>query len=158
MDMRFKEQFIRGWEKYFNNAELPITFYYTDQDGRAELVKPGTQARCLMGPLRKVRCGNSFTFNEASVGCGGGQTYLGFCGEGAQKLEQEIEYFLSRGIPGEMEGERYKKSAELVREQYSRAERFQAPHQYAVFKRWDNLEAADDPQVVILHLNQYLNY
>ncbi len=30
------------WRKYFNNAELPISFYYTNEEGHAETVKPGS--------------------------------------------------------------------------------------------------------------------
>ena len=41
MDMKFKEEFIEVWKRYFDDAELPIVFYYTDEEGHAELVKPG---------------------------------------------------------------------------------------------------------------------
>jgi hypothetical protein len=60
-----------------------------------------------------------------------------------------FEYFLSCGIPGEMEGERYKQSPELVREHLKHQAPLQAPATYAVFKRWDNLAEGDDPAVVI---------
>jgi len=63
MEAKLKEDFIRAWRKYFNNAELPITFYYTDEEGHADLVKPGTEARCIIGPLVKVRRGTPLTFN-----------------------------------------------------------------------------------------------
>lgn len=41
MDMEQKDKFIRLWKKYFNNTELPIIFYYTDEEGRAEIAEPG---------------------------------------------------------------------------------------------------------------------
>jgi uncharacterized protein (DUF169 family) len=95
MDMQFKDEFIRIWRKYFNNAELPITFYYTDDEGHAELVKPGTQANCLMAPLRKVRRGASFTFAAESVGCGGGREFLGFADPGEPFLGGDSGYLLA---------------------------------------------------------------
>jgi uncharacterized protein (DUF169 family) len=60
-----------------------------------------------------------------------------------------FEYFLSCGIPGEMEGERYKKSPEIVREVMKNRPEFKAPKKYIVFKRWDTIVEADKPDVVI---------
>ncbi len=60
-----------------------------------------------------------------------------------------FEYFLSCGIPGKLEGERYKKTPELVRSWVAQTPKLQAPGAFLVFKRWDNLEAADEPEVVI---------
>jgi uncharacterized protein (DUF169 family) len=62
-----------------------------------------------------------------------------------------FEYFLSCGIPGELEGERYKKSPELVREAMERMPEFKAPARFIVFKRWDSLEESDNPDVVVFY-------
>ena len=35
-DMALKEQFNEHWKTFFNGAELPIAFYYTDQEGAVE--------------------------------------------------------------------------------------------------------------------------
>jgi hypothetical protein len=51
MVMELKEKFSGLWKKYFNNAELPITFYYTNEEGHAELVKPSTVPRCRRGSV-----------------------------------------------------------------------------------------------------------
>jgi uncharacterized protein (DUF169 family) len=147
MDLQLKDKFATLWKKYFNNAELPITFYYTDEEGHAELVKPGSVSRCIIGALSSVREGKSSCFNIESVGCFGGKRYLGF----AEKIRPNFEYFLSCGIPGELEGERYKKSPELVKEWIKKAPVFKAPARYAVFKRWDKLEESDSPEVVIFY-------
>jgi len=112
MNIKIRDRFIKLWRKYFHNAELPITFYYSDKKERAELVKPGSVDRCVIGALAEVRKGRSFSFNADSVGCFGGRRYLGF----AEELMPDFEYFLSCGIPGKLEGERYKKSPELVEE------------------------------------------
>lgn len=145
MDIKLKDKFIELWKKYFNGAELPITFYYTGEEGHAELVKPGSVPRCVIGALSNVRKGKSLCFDIGSVGCFGGKRYLGF----AEKIRPDFEYFLSCGIPGELEGERYKKSPELVRELVKNSPVFKAPAQYVVFKRWDKLEESDNPEVVI---------
>lgn len=145
METSYKERFTMLWKKYFNGAELPITFYYTDEGGHADLVKPGSVHRCVIAALLKVRKGTSLCFGADSVGCFGGKRYLGF----DENIRPDFEYFLSCGIPGKMEGERYKKSPELVKESMQYSPAFKAPGHYIVFKRWDMLEMSDDPQVVI---------
>jgi len=92
-----------------------------------------------------VRDGQSFAFDVNAVGCAGGKRYLGF----AENLMPNFEYFLSCGIPGKLEGERYKKTPEMVKEYLKHAPAMQAPGRYIVFKRWDRLEASDSPEVVI---------
>jgi hypothetical protein len=137
-----KEGFLRIWKKYFDGAELPIVFFYTDDEDVAG--PPPAADRCLIANLARVRAGTSTRFGNEAVACPGGRRYAGF----AETLRPDFEYFLSCGIPGKMEGERYKKSPELVREFLAKAPKFRAPKKYIVFKRWDQLEAKDDPDVV----------
>jgi uncharacterized protein (DUF169 family) len=140
-----KETFLKHWDTYFGDADLPICFYYTDQEGRAKLANPSSRHQCFIGALAKVRKGQSLCFNTKSVGCFGGKRYLGF----TKRMMPRFEYFLSCGIPGEVEGERYKKSPEMVEEAMKNLPQFKAPGRYIVFKRWDMLEESDDPAVVI---------
>jgi uncharacterized protein (DUF169 family) len=144
MDMGINNRFTTLWKKYFNCGELPITFYYSDKP-QAELVKPGSVARCVIGALMKVRRGRSLSFDTDSIGCPGGRRYLGF----AEKIMPDFEYFLSCGIPGKIEGEHYKKSPELVKEIMRNWPSFRAPKPFVIFKRWDNLNEEDNPEVVI---------
>jgi uncharacterized protein (DUF169 family) len=145
MDMRLKEKFIELWKKYFNGADLPIVLYYTDQEGRAEVVKPPSRHQCVISVLSRVRRGTSLCFEVNSIGCGGGRRYLGF----SEEIMPGFEYFLSCGIPGKLEGERYKKSPDLVKETMKKVPQFKAPARFIVFKRWDRLEKLDDPEVAI---------
>lgn len=145
MDLKLKEKFSLLWKKYFNDAELPITLYYTDETGHAKVVKTGSVTRCIMGALVRVRRGNSLCFDVDSVGCRGGKRYLGF----TQEIAPDFEYFLSYGIPDKVRGERYSKSPELVREMAKNTPEFEAPSKFVVFKRWDMLEEPDNPEVVI---------
>jgi hypothetical protein len=84
----------------------------------------------------------SLCFDVATIGCSGGKRYLGF----TKEVLPDFEHFLSCGIPGIVEGERYKKSPELVKEYETRSPSFTAPARRIVFKRWDNLGEADTPQ------------
>jgi hypothetical protein len=145
MDMDTKEEFMRLWTKHFGSAELPITFYYTDKAGCAEMAKPPTGHRCVVTDLSQVRQGTSVCFDAEAIGCGGGQRYFGF----SKEIMPDFEYFLSYGIPGKLEGERYKKTPELVREAMKYMTPFEAPGRFIVFKRWDELDKADGPEVVI---------
>jgi len=145
MDLEIKEKFVRLWEKYFDGAELPIVFYYADEPGEVEVMKPSRGRRCIMADLSKVRAGKSLCFGAESIGCLGGKRYLGFTDE----VMPDFEYFLSYGIPGKLEGERYKKTPELVKEIIKRMPEFKAPGRFIVFKRWDMLEEMDEPHVVV---------
>jgi len=145
MDIKMKEKFIEGWKKYFNGADLPIAFYYSHEAGNAEIVNPPSGHQCFIGVLSKVRRGTSLCFDVNSIGCGGGKRYLGF----TEEIMPNFEYFLSCGIPGKLEGERYKKTPELVKEAVKKFPIFKAPAQFIIFKRWDKLEQADHPEVVI---------
>lgn len=147
MDLEFKERFISLWERYFDGAEFPMIFYYTSQDDRGEFVQgPSTGHQCFIGVLNKVRKGQALCFGAESFGCGGAKRYLGYTQEMSRP---NFEYFLSCGIEGEMEGERYKKSPEIVRQLMENSPRFEAPESYIVFKRWDKLDPVDEPEVVI---------
>jgi len=144
MDMKSKQEFIGLWRKYFNGAELPIIFYYTNKKV-AEVVEPPSNHRCVICDLSKVQKGESLCFTADSVGCGGGKRYLGF----VQEIMPNFEYFLSCGIPGKLEGERYKKSPELVKEAMKKLPDFKASAEFIIFKRWDMLEESDNPDVVV---------
>ena len=146
MDMERKDRFIQLWSKNFSDSELPIAFYYAEEPGSVERAKaPSSGHQCMVPLLSKVRRGTPLAFDVTGVGCAGGKRYLGF----SQEIMPNFEYFLSCGIPGQMEGERYKKSPELVREVMRNWPAFTAPARYIVFKRWDQLAEADDPAVAI---------
>jgi hypothetical protein len=144
MDRILKEQFLERWQAYFPGAELPLALYYTGQAGHADRASPKGRS-CLICDLAQVREGRSLEFDVDAVPCGGAKRYLGFVPE----LRAGFEYFLSCGIPGEMEGERYKRSPQLVREMLERMPPFEAPGPIVVLKRWDHLEEKDEPAVVV---------
>jgi hypothetical protein len=145
-----KQEFMQRWSKYFPGAELPIAFYYADDAGQTPVhrISPGSEAmHCFVHDLAAIRQGKSLSFDTKSIACFGGKRYLGF----SQNLMPNFEYFLSCGIPGKVEGERYKKTPELVKEFLKSAPTFAAPAKHIVFKRWDMLEELDQPPVVIFY-------
>jgi uncharacterized protein (DUF169 family) len=145
MDLKFKEDFIALWRRFFNDAELPLASYYTNEERQAELVKPGSVPRCVIAAISLAREGKTLCFDAESIGCFGGKRYLGF----REDTRPDFEYFLSCGIPGKLEGERYKKTPEIVARSVKLAPSFKAPARFIVFKRWDLLEESDEPEVVI---------
>ncbi len=145
MDTEFKERFLQNWARYFPGAELPIGFYYSNSAEPKFMAKPPKGHRCIIGDIAKVRKGRTLCFDTNTIGCGGGKRYLGF----ASKLAPNFEYFLSYGIPGKLEGERYKKSPELVKEHMKHQKPSKAPGDYIIFKRIDRMEEEDKPLVAV---------
>ena len=145
MDVKFREGFAALWGKHFDGAELPVAFFYTDNDGDAAAGGPAAPARCVIANMDRVRKGETVRFAAGTIGCPGGKRYLGY----SREIRPGFEHFLSCGIPGELEGERYKKSPELVLEVMDRMPQFEAPGKFVVFKRWDKLEGRDNPEVVV---------
>jgi len=145
MEPWLKDAFLERWQKYFAGAGLPIGYYYADQVSAEDLNDTRHEGRCLICNLERVRAGHTLTYDAKSPGCPGGKRYTGF----VQKLRPDFEYFLSCGIPGKMEGERYKQSPELVREYLAQHPPFVAPGKYLVFKRWDKLGAEEQPLALV---------
>ena len=143
MENGLKDEFLKLWKKHFDGAELPVAFYYTSEETVPG--PPRAAGRCLIANLARVRQGTLTRFGLETIGCPGGRRYTGY----AESLRPDFDYFLSCGIPGGREGERYKKSPELVREIMAKAPKIKAPQPFIVFKRWDQLEAKDDPEVVV---------
>ncbi len=145
MEAEIKEGFIKRWSKYFPGALLPIGFFYTDTGDPKSMPVPPKGHRCIICDLARVRRGKDLCLDIDSIGCGGGRRYLGF----PEAHTTDFEYFLSYGIPGKIDGERYKKSPDLVREHLKHQTPFKAPARYIVFKRWDRFEEDDRPSVII---------
>lgn len=145
MDPDLKDRFLELWTRYFAGAELPVVFFYTDGPSSGRPCPDVSSTRCLVANLRKARRGETLCLDAESIGCPGGKRFAGF----ARDLRPGFEFFLSCGIPGRMEGERYKKTPELVKEFLAKAPVFRAPARYIVFKRWDRLEPSDEPAVAV---------
>jgi hypothetical protein len=144
MNITLKETFLLQWEKYFGDAELPIVFYYTDSDGGAQWAEKPKGWSCIIYELAKVRSGSSVVYNAERIQCGGAKRYLGY----TDKMRPGFEYFLSCGNE-KMEGERYLRTPELVKEYMKDQHTIPCAGRNIVFKRWDKLVETDEPDVVI---------
>jgi uncharacterized protein (DUF169 family) len=144
MKIELKNEFIELWKKYFGDAELPLTFYYTTDDGGAEKAEKPKGRSCLICELAKVRGGKSVFYNTNSLACGGARRYLGY----AENMRPGFEFFLSCGND-QMEGERYIKTPEMVKEFMKNQKTLPVEGKNIVFKRWDNLTENDNPEVII---------
>jgi hypothetical protein len=145
MDLKLQSIFIEKWNKYFGSVQLPICFYYSDKVSEEDLDLSKNEERCLIGNLNSVINGYPFVYDAKLPGCPGGKRYSGY----TQKLRSNFDYFLSCGIPGKLEGERYKKSPELVNKLMKYHPGNEATGKYLVFKRWDKLREDENPLVVI---------
>jgi uncharacterized protein (DUF169 family) len=145
MDRETREKFMTLWRRHFRDAELPITFFFSDDEDCAPRPKAPTAHRCILGPLARVRKGESLSFDAEAAGCNGARRYLGFSAE----IGPDFTFFLSHGIPGKVEGERYKRTPGLVEKFLEHSTLFKAPGRFIVFKRWDALDEADEPEGVI---------
>ncbi|MCP4218386.1 MAG: DUF169 domain-containing protein [bacterium] len=149
MDLTLKQRFMELWRTYFPGATLPLVFYYTDDEGRGQYVEPmqppPDHPVCFLGLLKKVFNGKDIYFGQDSFTCPGGSSYSGF-----KHLKMpNFEYFLSCGIEGKMEGERYKRTPQLAQKYIDNMPRVDAPAKYLVMKRWDKLLEEDLPEVVV---------
>lgn len=106
---------------------------------------PHRPSPCLICDLAAVRQGASRRFDAQTIRCGGARRTLGF----DPRIRPNFAHFLSCGIPGEIGGERYKQSPQLVEAYLEAQPPFEAPGRFIVFKRWDRLDADDDPAVVV---------
>lgn len=143
MNTEKKELFINQWRKYFNNSELPIAFYYSNDNKGLPIVEHPEGHRCLIAQLNKVRKGESLCFNTDSIGCIGGKRYLGF----SKTFRPRFEEFLSHGEEGET-CERYKSSPQLVAKLLEQIPPITPEGEYIIFKRWDQLTEDDMPVAV----------
>ena len=144
MDIAKKEKFVSLWKKYFNDSELPVTFYYSDHNPNLPLAKIPEKHRCLLSQLNSVRKGESLCFTSEAITCKGGKRYLGY----SKTIRPRFEYFLSHGEEGEV-CERYKRNPEQVVQFLERLPELPRKGNHLIFKRWDMLTEEDIPSVVI---------
>jgi len=145
MDATFQQDFQQKWARYFPGAELPVAYWYTDEVKPKDRKDSRDEAECVVACFDRVRKGHTFVYGADSPGCKGWARYTGF----SQGLMPKFAYFLSCGIPGELEGERYKKSPDLVPGYLESHPAFQAPGRFMVIKRWDKLDPDDRPFGVV---------
>ena len=145
MDTGIRDRFVSLWQDSCPGAELPITFEVGEDRKTTEKAKTPKDWRCFVCDLARVRKGTSLVFDRTSVTCSGGLFYLGY----DTQRRENFRYFLSSGKPGVVEGERYKKSPEIVDRMDARHVSLPDEGKCYTFRRWDKLTHEDNPDVVI---------
>jgi uncharacterized protein (DUF169 family) len=146
MDTGIRDRFVTMWQQYCPGAELPITFEVGECSAMGEKAKTPAGWRCIICDLARVRKGTSLVFDRTSVTCSGGLFYMGY----ETQRRENFRYFLSSGKSGVVEGERYKKTPDIVDEMDARHISLPAEGKCYTFRRWDKLSSEDNPDVVII--------
>ena len=138
----------RSWQRLrevLGLKEYPLGAFYTNDKPEGMTPESGVQT-CMIGYLQNARKkGETVYFDKEHFGCPGGAYYMGFFASPRPK----IEYFLSCGIPEEMEGERYIKTPELAKMFIAARIPRIAPATYCVFKPIEKFTDNQKPEVVI---------
>jgi len=139
------EESWKSFRETLGLKESPLGVYYTNDKPKGVTPKTGIHL-CMIGILKKARKkGKTVYFDKSHFGCPGGGYYMGLL----ESPRPNIEYFLSCGIPGQMEGERYIKTPELAREYFRRMKPRSAPASYCVFKPIEQFQGEIKPEVVV---------
>lgn len=141
----FSEELWKQFQKKLGLKESPLGIYYTVDKPDGVTPQAGIHV-CMIGLLKRARMrGETVFFDKTHFGCPGGAYYMGFF----ESPRPKIEYFLSCGIPGEMEGERYIKTPERAREYFAKMIPRRAPATYCVFKPIEQFQSGIVPEVVV---------
>ena len=157
---------LRRFLEVLGLEEEPMGMFYTDQEPENGVApKPGTlpsiekeQRRevnfeaiwadfsCVLAKIliaRKRRC--PAYFDRERFGCLGGAFFLGYL---KPQLETIVHY-VSTGVPGIMEGERYLDSPDACRRFYNEMDPRPAPKRFCVFKPVSQFRPREEPEVVV---------
>jgi uncharacterized protein (DUF169 family) len=141
----YSEESWKQFQGTLGLKESPLGIYYTNDKPEGITPEEGIRG-CMIGLLQNARKkGKTVFFDKTHFGCPGGAYYMGFF----ESPMPKIEYFLSCGIPGEMEGERYIKTPERAREYFARMIPRRAPATYCVFKPVEQFRTGVVPEVVV---------
>ncbi len=141
----FSHDLLEQLLKTIGLKEYPLGVHYTNDKLEGITPNKGVSG-CMIGLLQNARKkGETVYFDKDHFGCPGGAYYMGF----REIPRPNIEYFLSCGIPGEMEGERYIKTPELAREFFKNMKPRPSPASYCVFKPLNRFQDGKMPEVVI---------
>lgn len=100
---------------------------------------------CVIGNIWRARKKKiAAYFDNERFGCLGGAFYLGFL----KPQLNFITYYVSTGIPDQMEGERYLESPEVTRDFFNTIDPPPAPARFCVFKPISQFETGPPPELV----------
>lgn len=147
MDINKRNNFIRLWKEYFNDAELPVTFQYSETNMGIREAEIPNGHRCLISQLLKVRKGEPVCFTDESITCIGGKRYLMY----SNSMPEGFECYISHYSNGR--GERYKKNPQQVISFWENLPPLPVKGPNLIFKPFEKLEEQDNPEVFIFFAN-----
>jgi len=107
-------------------------------------VLPSGERTCIVSLMMQARQGATVAAHRERFGCGGAGYHLGFCPKRPGLAE-----FISTGLDGKMEGERYKQSPALAEAYMAQNPVTPAPADYAVIRPVDSLSPSQRPEVIV---------
>lgn len=131
--MTISEFVARYREAFGEAAPLPIAFGY----GTKAVAEVKKVTRCMVGPISRVRHGESLTLCESNVECGGGGLYSAF-----REMPERVPVFVS-------EVEHYKRTKEMVSEYVKSMDIKITDKPYLNFVRVDQLDSWDDAEAML---------
>lgn len=128
------QTFISNYQEAFGmQAELPITFWYSDR-----LEAPTEKINgCLFKCMKLVREGKTVSLNAETMGCGGGKFYTGFT-----EMPEHVPNFVSLK-------EKYKRTPEMVTDFIREIQVPKAKKNYLHFARIDRISSFDDVEGIL---------
>jgi Uncharacterised ArCR, COG2043 len=125
--------------------EPPLAVFYTDTRPESGFTPCDDRQACIFAHLRRLRKhGGAAFFDADHSSCGGAAFFLGFADPWPGQ-----PYFVSTGIPGQMEGERYIKTPELAMRFNEETRPLPAAGKYCVFRRVGDLDEGEAAEVVL---------
>ncbi|HEK85843.1 MAG: DUF169 domain-containing protein [Candidatus Saccharicenans sp.] len=146
-----QKKFMEKWPEYFPQARWPVAFFYSADEAYSSLLAPppvpgkGGSVNCLIKQVSQVFDQVDIAFSAERIGCSGGKRYTGF----SEEIQPNFRWFLSCGLEGVMEGERYKKNPEIVDLILQKTKFLEASAPYLIFRRFDRLKAGEIPEGII---------
>ena len=166
MTERIKAKDVERFLEALGLSEEPMGMHYTEvAPGEGISPKPGvlpsmemesrgevdwgvlfSSFTCAIGVLWRARKKNiAAYFDNERFGCIGGAFYLGYL----KPQLNFITYYVSSGIPDQMEGERYLESPEVTRDFFTTIDPRPAPARFCVFKPVTQFKPTEQPELVI---------
>ncbi len=165
MEEKIQED-MKGFVERLGLKEEPFGMFYTEREPEEGFSpKPGNLPNremelrgeinwdslfedfsCVMGNIwRARRKGTAAYFDRERFGCLGGAFYLGFL----KPQLDFIAYYVSTGIPNQVQGEHYLESPEITRLFFETVDPRPAPARFCVFKPLSRFTADEQPELVI---------
>ncbi len=117
-----------------------------EKSGKVDWPALNSARSCVIGLIWRARKKRGVAyFDREHFGCLGGAFYLGYM----ESQLDSIAHYVSSGVPGQMEGEKYLASPQVTRQFFDTLNPRPAPAKYCVFKPISLFQENEDPELVI---------